>query len=129
MPQPAAGGSKEQAGRASPEIERSVRVELARLALAAALEVDGVVGAAPGPHGLFVTRDRDLRLSGVTAAALADGRYAVTLHLVVRLVPLPALADRVREQVTRSAARAGLADALGPVDIEIDDLVQPGATA
>lgn len=129
MQQPVAGGSDEQTGSTAPTVERSVRVELARLALVAALKVDGVVGAAPGPHGLCVTQDGDLLLTGVMAAALTDGRYAITLRLVVRLVPLPALADRVREQVARSAARAGLADALGPVDIEIDDLIERGATA
>ena len=104
----------------------SVRVQLARLALEAALAVEGVVASDPGPAGLRFTAGGGERLPGVTSAARADGTYGVRLHLVTQVVPLPELAERVRSGVARAAARAGLADRLGPVDIRIEDVVEQG---
>ena len=72
-----------------------------------------------------MTADREERLPGVLATALAGGRYGVELHLVTELVPLPQLADLVRSRVERAASSAGLADVLGPVDITIEDVVMP----
>jgi hypothetical protein len=106
--------------------EPSERARLARLALDAALGVDGVVSPHTGPGGTRVTSDRGERLPGVTAAALAGGRYSVELHLVTRVVPLHELADRVRSRVVRAASTAGLEDALGPVHVTIEDVVVPG---
>lgn len=103
----------------------SERAQLARLALDAALGVDGVVSSHAGPLGTRVTADREERLPGVLATALAGGGYSVELHLVTEVVPLPQLAARVRLRVERAAASAGLADALGPVDITIEDVVLP----
>jgi hypothetical protein len=103
----------------------SERVQLARLALDAALGVDGVVSSHAGPLGTRVTADREERLPGVLATALAGGGYGVELHLVTEVVPLPPLADRVRSRVERAASSAGLADVLGPVDITIEDVVMP----
>ena len=103
----------------------SVRAHLARLALDAALGVDGVVSSHAGPLGTWVTADRGERLPGVLAIALAGGGYGVELHLVTEVVPLPELADRVRSRVARAASSAGLADVLGPVDVTIEDVVMP----
>ncbi len=100
----------------------SPRVELARLALAEALATNGVIGAVEGRRGFWVTVCNGERLGGVTARALPDGRYEIALHLVGRLlVPLHPLAERVRSRVERAASEAGLADALGPVDIAFED--------
>ena len=103
----------------------SERVHLARLALDAALRVDGVVSSHAGPQGTRVTADREERLAGVMATALAGGGYGVELHLVTEVVPLLSLADRIRSSVERAAAAAGLADVLGPVDITIEDVETP----
>ncbi len=72
-----------------------------------------------------MTADREERLPGVLATALAGGGYGVELHLVTELVPLPQLADLVRSRVEWAASSAGLADVLGPVDITIEDVVMP----
>ncbi len=103
----------------------SERAQLARLALDAALGVEGVVSSHVGPLGTQVTEHRDERLPGVLATALAGGGYGVELHLVTEVVPLPQLADLVRSRVERAASSAGLADVLGPVDITIEDVVMP----
>lgn len=103
----------------------SERAQLARLALDAALGVEGVVSSQAGPLGTQVTAHRDERLPGVLATALAGGGYGVELHLVTEMVPLHPLADRVRTRVERAASSAGLADVLGPVDITIEDVVMP----
>ena len=103
----------------------SERAQLARLALDAALGVEGVVSSHAGPLGTQVTAHRDERLPGVLATALAGGGYGVELHLVTEVVPLPQLADLVRSRVERAASSAGLAAVLGPVDITIEDVVMP----
>jgi hypothetical protein len=115
--------ASQPAGPAS--TEPSERVQLARVALDAALGVDGVVSSHAGPLGVWVTADREERLPGVLATALAGGGYGVELHLVTEVVPLPPLADRVRSSVQRAASSAGLSAVLGRVDIAIDDVVMP----
>jgi|SRR5215211_306479 len=114
---------------AAPSPAASERVELARVALRQALSAEGIVRADAGPLGTWMTLDRHERLGGVTAAALSDGRYSVTLHLVARVVPLHPLADRIRAQIERGAARAGLEQALGPIDIVFDDVAAPTGAA
>ena len=101
----------------------SERAQLARVALTAALGVDGVVSSHAGPGGTRVTDDRGERLRGVLATALAGGGYGVELHLVTQVVPLLPLAERVRSRVERAASSAGLAHVLGPVDVTIEDVV------
>ena len=101
----------------------SERVLLARLALDAALGVPGVVSGDAGRFGTRVTVDRDERLPGVVATALAEGGYAVELYLVSEAVPLHPLAALIRERVERNAASAGLGDALAYVDVAIEDVV------
>lgn len=103
----------------------SERAQLARVALTAALGVDGVVSSHAGPGGTRVTEDRGERLPGVLATALAGGGYGIELHLVTEVVPLFPLAERVRSRVERAASSAGLAHVLGPVDVTIEDVVMP----
>ncbi len=119
------GTSKQAAGATLSVPVASERVKLARLALTLALAVDGVVRADPGSLGTRVTLDGADRLVGVTAAALSDGCYGITLHLVARVVPLRPLADRIRARIERGAARAGLEQALGPIDIVFEDVAEP----
>ena len=97
----------------------SRRLDVAELALEAALGVPAVHAGEAGPDGLRVTSvppDRVLR--GVSAIAQADGRYSVDLRLVAGLVPLLALGEEVRRRVRRAAAEAGLADYVGEVNVE-----------
>ncbi len=60
-----------------------------------------------------------------TAVAVPGGRFGVALRLAAELVPLRPLADEVRSRIVTAAVSAGLAEALGPVDIAIDDIVAP----
>lgn len=108
----------------------SERVRLARLAEQAARGVPGVVGGLEGRVRLWVTVDRGERIPGVVVAAVGEGRHAVTLHLIARPVPLHPLGDSVRAAVETAADVAGLATALGPVDVAFEDLAEePGAAA
>ena len=86
----------------------SERLRLARLARDAALSVSGVVATDPGPTGLVVTVAGGQRLEGVLCAATKDGGYDITLRLICRLVPLPALSEQVKAAVRRAADAAGL---------------------
>lgn len=101
----------------------SERVQLARLALHAALAVPNVIRGEAGPRVSRVTADTSGVLIGMTATAQADGRYAIDLRLVTRLVPLLPLADEVRSQVRRAVSRVGLAVLLGEVNVEFSDLL------
>lgn len=103
----------------------SARVRLARAVLEGALAVDGVVAGSAGPLGLRAERTGDQQLAGVVVVADASGGYAVSLHLVVRLVPLPALAAAVRSAVEARAAAVGLAADLARLDVVFEDLVLP----
>lgn len=118
------GTSEQAAGATLPGPAASERVELARLALTQALLADGIVQADAGPLGTRIILDGHEQLAGVTAAALSDGRYSVALHLVARVVPLHPLADRIRARIERGAARAGLEQALGPIDIVFEDVAE-----
>jgi hypothetical protein len=106
------------------ETGASDRVRLARLALDAALVVPDVLGAEAGSHGVRVTADPPARLlRGVSVVAQPNGRYAVDLRLVARMVPLVALAEEVRRRVQASAGLRGLADRLGTVNVEFARLL------
>ena len=99
-----------------------MRLRLAALARAAALSTRGVVGLDAGRVGLRMTASEGLRVDGVVCAALPDGRYQVSVHLIATMVSLRELADAVLARVERDAAFAGLADRLGPVDVAIEDV-------
>jgi hypothetical protein len=101
----------------------SRRLDVAELALEAALGVPDVLAGDAGDDGLRVTaaaRDRVLR--GVSAVAQADGRYCLDLRLVAGLVPLFELGDEVRRRVHRAAAEAGLADCVGEINVEFSSV-------
>ncbi len=63
--------------------------------------------------------------AAAAAVAVPGGRFGVALRLAAELVPLRPLADEVRSRIVTAAVSAGLAEALGPVDIAIDDIVAP----
>jgi hypothetical protein len=97
----------------------SRRLDVAEVALEAALGVPDVLAGEAGADGLRVTAiapDRVLR--GVSAIAQADGRYCVDLRLVAGLVPLFELGDEVRRHVRRAATEAGLGDHVGDINVE-----------
>jgi len=100
----------------------SVRLRLAALARAAALATPGVVALDAGRTGMRMTASEGMRVDGVVCAALADGRYQLSVHLVGAMVSLRPLADAVRARVERDVAFAGLADQLGPVDVSVEDV-------
>ena len=109
--------------RVSAPSERvSPRVELARVALAAALGVDGVVAGNAGEAGILVTQDGARRLPGVVATAEGGGCYGVELYLTAALVPLHELGERVAEQVRKDVGDAGLAERLGALHVTIADI-------
>jgi hypothetical protein len=88
--------------------------------------VPDVLGAEAGAHGARVTADPSAGpLRGVSVIAQSDGRYAVDLRLVARVVPLVALGEEVRRRVRASAGRGGLADRLGTVNVEFARLLTP----
>jgi hypothetical protein len=99
-----------------------VRLRLAALARAAALATPGVVELDAGRAGMRMTASEGMRVDGVVCAALADGRYQLSVHLVGAMVSLRPLADAVRARVERDVAIAGLADQLGPVDVAVEDV-------
>jgi hypothetical protein len=101
----------------------SRRLDVAELALEAALGVPEVHAGDAGADGLRVTAASPGRvLRGVSAIAQADGRYSVDLRLVAGLVPLMALGEEVRRRVLRAADEAGLADHVGDVNVEFSSV-------
>ena len=107
-----------------PQEGQSARVRVGRAALQAALEVPGVLGSDSGPSGARVTADPvSGGLIGVLATAQSDGRYAVDLSLVAEMVPLPALAEKVRAHVRKRVDREQLGTVLGAVNVEFASVV------
>lgn len=100
----------------------SMRLRLAVFVRAAALATPGVVGLDAGRTGMHMTASDGLRVDGVVCAALPDGRYQASVHLVAAMVPLRPLAEAVRARVQRDAASAGLAGRLGPVDVAVENV-------
>lgn len=105
----------------------SARRRVARVALEAALDVDGVVAGCDGPLGLRATRDGAERL-GVVSTADAAGGYSVSLHLIVRLVPLEPLAGRIRAGVEAALAAVALNGELAQLDIVFEDIASDQGT-
>lgn len=97
-------------------------MRLARLALEAALAVDGVLAVDAGSRGMHVTGGGTSVMRGVRVAAEPDGRYSVALGLRARMVALPALADAVRERIARNAGLAGAGEQLGAIDVTFHDV-------
>lgn len=132
----AAGGSPETARPSGPlpaEDARaldgpgsSVRLDLARVASAAAVRVPGVASVGPRPTLLHSTQVGSDRVEGVVCAAEPGGRYGIVLYLGAEAKPFRELGEKVRERVVAAAGRAGLEEDLGSVDVVIDELVEPG---
>lgn len=111
---------------AAPARRESARIQLARLASDAALTEAGVTG--PGGSALQATFSGTERIPGVTV--VADGSvHAVALFLTAEPTDLHALSDRVIDAARRSAARAGLGDALGSVHVTFTDLTLPSESS
>ncbi len=106
----------------------SRRVELARVALAGALAVDGVVAGNAGPASVYVTADRETRLEGVVVTAERGGRYSVDLYLTAELVQFQELGERVAERVRKDVEEVGMAEVLGTLHVTIADVEVKGAT-
>jgi hypothetical protein len=112
-----------------PQVGDASRVALARLALDVVSTIPGVAGTDAGPGGLCVTADPRLGvLRGVSVIAQPDGRYEVDLCLVARIVPLVPLGDDIRRQLRARAAREGLADQLGAVNVGFARALSAGET-
>jgi hypothetical protein len=109
----------------APAAVPSPRVQLARVALDAALTTSGVVRGDAGPNGTCVTGDGAGTLPGVSVVAAPGGRYEVSLRLVAELVPLLELGARVAERVRAGAAGAGLADRMGELRVQWGDVLSP----
>ena len=105
----------------------SDRVRLAALAIGAATGVDGVDAADAGPRVVHVTSSGDAVVVGALVVAEPGGRYSIDLGLRAELVPLAALAERVRARVTRSATHAGFGDRVGTIGITFHDVAAPQA--
>ena len=103
----------------------SERMRLARLALAAALRVPGVIRTDGGPGGRFVSAGDGERVPGVICAAAADGGYEVSLRLVCALVPLQHVSEQARTAVVAAAAMAGIR--VTSVDVQVADVAGPEA--
>jgi hypothetical protein len=104
----------------------SSRIALARLAERVVAADPGV---SPAEGGLWLTRDGDRLIPGVVVAAGAGGRVDVSLHLVAHLPPRPLELQvaTLRAELVEAARTAGLGERLGPIDVTIHDLRQPGA--
>lgn len=106
--------------------QETVRVRLARVALDAALAVDGVAAGDAGANRLHVmTAGTGEQLIGIRAAAEPGGGYAVDLGLKAGLVALEALGETVRAAVRVAAVAAGLGAELGPVAVTVHDVADP----
>ena len=105
----------------------SERVRLARAVLDACLGLDGVADGHPGRTRMRFTMSGAERLVGVVAIPGSDGRFALSLHLVVHPVPLQPLAGDIRRAVGVAAASEGLQHRLGTVDVTFEDLAEPAA--
>ncbi len=103
----------------------SPRAELARVALEAAVGVDGVAAGNAGPTGSYVTNYGGVTLAGVVTAAQGAGRFSVDLFLTAELVPLGELGERLPAVVGDAAATAGLGDRLGGVSVSFLDVEHP----
>jgi uncharacterized alkaline shock family protein YloU len=101
----------------------SERVELARIAAEAAAAVPGVAAPARDRLRRWETSDRDTALEGVVCLPVVGGGYVVELHLVAELVPLPALAEAIRDSIERRVSTTALGRTLRRVDVTFEDVV------
>jgi len=110
------GGEGDTAPRALDE------VALARAALGATRGVAGVAGISPGRYALARTFGRGgTVVEGIQLTPMDDG-LRVEVHVVVRPVPILALADAIRMAVAGALADADVPVAVAAVDVWVDDL-------
>ncbi len=96
-------------------------ITLADTVVAAAQEVDGVVGFDGGPLGAIATYGGGRRVGGVSVVR-SGGSVRITVRLIATYgAPLPELASAVRGRVVAALERAGVAGDLA-VDVEITDI-------
>jgi hypothetical protein len=115
-------------GRAA-QVGEGSRLTLARLALDVVSMMPGIAGTDAGPGGLCVIADPPFGvLRGVSVIAQPDGRYEVDLCLVARMVPLLSLGEDIRRRLRARAAREGLADQLGTINVEFAQALSAGET-
>jgi len=99
-------------------------VTLARAALGATRAVPGVAGISRGRYAIA----RTFGLGGETVEGVqlthGDDGLRVAVHVLVRLVPIPPLADAIRAAVATTVAGAG--GAVAVVDVWVDDLRAEG---
>jgi len=107
-------------------VDASPRLALAQLAYEAALGVRGVLGTDAGAGGARTTFAGRKRVPGVVCTA-AGAVYELELHLVTKPVPLHALAQRLRTRIETRAARSGLGDLLGPINVVFEDIREQAA--
>ena len=98
--------------------QTTARTRLARLALDTAIVHPDVTGSSAGRGGTCVTICGQARLEGVSAVVEPGGSCAVRLCLTARMVPLPALAEELRDRVAAVVEAAQLGITLGSLDIE-----------
>lgn len=103
----------------------SPRTGLARVALEAAVAVDGVAAGNAGPTGQYVTSWGGVRLAGVVATAQGAGCFSVDLFLTAELVPLHELGECLLVVVGEAVREAGLGDRLGNVSVSFLDVEHP----
>lgn len=93
------------------EPARDVRADLIDLA-------ERQAAATPGVAGL----ERSHTGSGVACVVQPEGGYELTLRVVADPVPLPALAERLREGVLSAARATGVDAQLGAVVVIVADI-------
>jgi uncharacterized alkaline shock family protein YloU len=102
------------------------QIVLARAALAAASGVAGVRGISRGRYTVARSfGDGGAMVEGVQLTPAPQG-MAIEIHLLISPVPIPALAEAVRQQV--GAALQLLGTAVTTVDVWIDGLVAEATT-
>ncbi len=105
----------------------SPRIQLARIAAAAAVAHADVAALDPGMGDRFSTIVHGDRIPGVVVVAEGDpGVYAVNLYLHTRLVDLPRLAKEIRDRVRRAADGEDLGAHVGAVAVSITDVLADG---
>ena len=108
----------------------SARVVLAGVAERVVARMAGVA-LSGGDADLWQTVDRGRRIRGVTTVAQPDGRFELTVHVVVAWPsePLPKLADELRRRIHAAAKLALLDGSLGAIDVDIVSLYEPEPVA
>ena len=104
----------------------SPRAALADVAERVVTDMPGVALTGDG-SGQWDTAEHDHRVRGVSAVAQPDGRYELTLHVVVAWPPEPLrqLADELRRRVQAAAERERLESWLGAIDVDVVSVQEP----